>query len=397
MEDNLGQIEFKISRSYIKGILIAAIVITSIVFYLVGFHSKMLLLEKMLLCLLPILGFGIHLLNLLKYKVVVNNKTISINSLFNNQSVRLGLLGNYSHQKEGIVIQTTYNQDFTISPPLEQQELFLRWLSHYSQNPEGEKEFQLQIAAEEELQNNKQFGKNTVELAENLKKASYVTYILHGVAIVNLLFLFYSIFFSKHSPYPILISILIPFLCLFVLYYFKGLIVVGLNPEKLRIYPNIITPLSIGILGSLYPLLSDTYLFDNTQLLVYDLLLAIVSTFLFLLITKEIDFKNIKDTLFAIVILMSGSLIYGYGTLSFLNQYKDTSTLQEFRAEVIEKRVTNKKDAIYYISLSSWHQNISTDEIQVQKSFYKSIAEKDSISILLSQGNLGIEWYWLEK
>jgi ABC-type uncharacterized transport system permease subunit len=121
-----------------------------------------------------------------------------------------------------------------------------------------------------------------------------------------------------------------PFLCLFVLYYFKGLIVVGLNPKKLRIHPNIITPLSIGILGSLYPLLSDTYLFDNTPLLVYDLLLAIVSTFLFLflLITKEIDFKNIKDTLFAIVILMCGSLIPGYGTLSFLNQYKDTSELQ---------------------------------------------------------------------
>jgi hypothetical protein len=59
--------------------------------------------------------------------------------------------------------------------------------------------------------------------------------------------------------------------------------------------------------------------------------------------------------------------------------------------------VTNKKDAIYYITLSPWHQNTSADEIQVRKWFYKSIAKKDSISILLSRENLGIEWYWLKK
>jgi hypothetical protein len=397
MEGNLGQIEFKISRSYIKKILITFIIIASIFIYVIGTQSNLTTLEKILLFLIPIIGFCIYLANLLKYKVIVNNEKITVKSLFNNKFTRLGLLGDYSFQKEGIVISTTYGTDFTISLPLEEQKLFTEWLSHYSQNPEREKDTELYIVAREELESNKLFGKNPTELAANLKKARHVTYVLLGVAILNFCITFYSVFLAEQNPYPVLISILMPFLCLFVIYYFKGLIIIGINPEKLRAYPNLVPTLGFSLFGCLYPLLSNTYIFDTTQLLLYDFILAIVLTLLSLFVTNEIDLKKIKDVLFAIIVLMCSSLIYGYGTLSFLNEYKDTSELQEFKVEVMKKRVNKQKKSTCYITLSPWHKNTDSEEIVVSERFYNSIQEKDSIHLLLNQGNLGIEWYSLEK
>jgi hypothetical protein len=306
-------------------------------------------------------------------------------------------LKDYSFQKEGIVINTSYDSDFIISPPLEEQALFIEWLSHYSQNPELEKETQLYITAQEELKNNVSFGKDPVVLAAKLKKARYVTYVLNGVAIFNFFFTFYCIFFAKTSPYPVIISILLPLLCLFVIYYFKGLIIIGINSDKLMVYPNLAFPLGLSLLSCLYSSLSNTYLLDKFQFLFYDFILVLLLMPLFLFISKEVDFKKIKELIYGMVILICGGLVYGYGTLSFLNEYKDDSVLQEFRVEVLKKRMTDQKDATYHITLSPWYQTKTAEEIEVKKRFYNSIQEKDSVSILLSQGNLGFEYYWLEK
>lgn len=396
MEENSGQIEFKILRSYIKGLLVVSLIITSIFIYAVSVQSHLVILEKIPLCFIPILISSIYLLNLVKYKVVVNNKNISIKSLFNNKTTRLGLLGNHSFES-GITIKTTYKEDFVISPPLEQQALFLEWLSHHSQNPEQEKEIQLHNSLKEKLESNPSFGKNDVEKAANWKKAKTVTYVLNGVAMFIFFLNFYSIVFTKDNYYPVLLSILLPFLSLYALHYFKGLIVVGFNPEKLKVHPNLRLPFGMSIAGVLSYLLYSGYLLNGSQLLLYAFFLAIVLTALFLMVIKEVDFKKIKEILFAILMLMCGCFAYSYGTLSFLNEYKDSSALQEFNVEVLEKRFTNQKNSIYYISLAPWYTNIAKEEIEVKEWLYHSIERKDSVRIFLSQGNLGVEWYWIEK
>ncbi|WP_052598347.1 hypothetical protein [Aureispira sp. CCB-QB1] len=395
--DNLGALTFKISKSYIQSILVAFLAAIGFISYVIWSNeTPMLSLGIVGLYALFTIVFGLYFSYILSYRVIVDTKKITIRSLFASNSTSLEVLNHYSHLKGILYLNTTDGSRITISSYLEHMDLFLNWLDHYVPSPEKEKELQRLKTARIEFEQNELYGKSASEREANLKKANKVVLILHGVTIINVLLFFYCIFSSKSSLYPFLVNLSTPIICLSVLYYFKGLVTIGLDYNKINVQPNLILPLSFSsILVALYPSLLNIHFVNYNQLLSYNLLLSIAFTLLFILASREFQLKKVKDLLLPICILLTGSLVYNYGTISFFNVYKDTSETKAFKVAVLNKNVEKEKN--HSIQVSSWYHQATNNNIPVPKYLYESVQVNDSVLIVVSSGNLGLEYYWIEN
>jgi hypothetical protein len=203
--------------------------------------------------------------------------------------------------------------------------------------------------------------------------------------------LLYGFFFPRPYQYAILTCILLPFLTLLVIKYWKGLI--RLDAEEGSAYPS--APVSItfpGLILSMRAML-DFSIDDYSKLWIPVTITAAVFTAAILMIeNKGLSFKKGKTYLMILGFLMF-TFAYGYGTVVTLNCSFDDSTPQLFSTTIVNKEKTkSRKYRTYDLYLSPWGKKTEIEKVSIDEDFYNQLQEGDEVSVYLFKGKLNIPW-----
>jgi hypothetical protein len=76
-----------------------------------------------------------------------------------------------------------------------------------------------------------------------------------------------------------------------------------------------------------------------------------------------------------------------------LNRITARSAPEYFEAQVINKRISKRKTTTYYLELSPWGPQTSTEEVSVPYDVYDNVNVNERVAVHLYTGGLGIPWY----
>lgn len=98
------------------------------------------------------------------------------------------------------------------------------------------------------------------------------------------------------------------------------------------------------------------------------------------------------------VVLMLGiSCLFAFGSLRMINCQFDDSARQVFDTTIRDKWITTGKSTSYNILLGEWGQTQGGQAISVSKSFYNEVEPGLPVHVVLRQGALGMQWYYLAE
>ncbi|MGN7808584.1 hypothetical protein [Flavobacterium sp. 22076] len=198
---------------------------------------------------------------------------------------------------------------------------------------------------------------------------------------------FWTIFIPYPYEYAIIISILFPIICIFVLKKtnFK------INVEKHKDIPSI----TFGLFGVIFALafraLIDFKILDYSNLWL-PLIIIISISIAIVLRNQQFDLnKSVFSTAFFLLLFSS---IYAYGTCISLNCIFDTSNPQIYSSTILKKNYYNiSKANTYHLELTPWAKQQKTNKIIVSKTLYDIYEENDEVKIHQMKGRFDIPWF----
>ena len=104
--------------------------------------------------------------------------------------------------------------------------------------------------------------------------------------------------------------------------------------------------------------------------------------------------KNVI-VLYLAMLLIAGA--YSYNALIFVNCAYDRGNPEQWRVGVDRKWVKHGKSTSYWLGLSPWGRYTLGKSVPVEHVFYRSVAEGDSVEVLIHPGKCGIPWYEVVK
>jgi hypothetical protein len=117
------------------------------------------------------------------------------------------------------------------------------------------------------------------------------------------------------------------------------------------------------------------------------------SMFVFSLIIMRID-RAIENRLTRIIpITLVLVMPYAYGLSIIANTYLDNAEAQIYSVVIADKHQTTGKSPTWKLTLSSWAERNSGDEVRVTPAYWGSVQVGDVVSIELHPGALHMPWY----
>jgi hypothetical protein len=104
--------------------------------------------------------------------------------------------------------------------------------------------------------------------------------------------------------------------------------------------------------------------------------------------------KNIFAVYLA-MLLIAGA--YSYNALIFVNCTYDRGAPEQWRVGIDRKHARHGKSTSYWLDLSPWGRFDLGKSVSVEYPFYRSVAEGDSVKVLIHPGKCGIPWYEVTK
>jgi hypothetical protein len=148
--------------------------------------------------------------------------------------------------------------------------------------------------------------------------------------------------------------------------------------------PIVMATVTLGLRG-----LQDVHILDAKPLLWMVPPLAAGMAFLL----YKLDIKpNKKPAMMLLMMLFTGA--YFGGGLAIANALFDKSQPKYFETMVVGKRATTGRHSSYYLKVTPWGPMGEDNEISVNRSFYDSVSENQSIGIGLADGALKMPWFW---
>jgi hypothetical protein len=190
--------------------------------------------------------------------------------------------------------------------------------------------------------------------------------------------------------YSILTAIIIPIVALMVVKSSNGLI--RIDEKKGSAYPSVIYAFIYPSLGVMLRAILDYNIFDYSNVWLTTALITLAFLFVLLMKQQEITFKTKVDyvTVSSLALFL---FAYSFGTLVHINCYYDNSEQENFKAKVLDKRISSGKSTSYYLELSTWGEQKEADEVSIDKGLYKRIQVGDEVNIYLRSGKLEIPWF----
>lgn len=132
----------------------------------------------------------------------------------------------------------------------------------------------------------------------------------------------------------------------------------------------------------------------------YTLLLDGTITFIILLITIKVLYRNIeresKHKALTYFVVLGNVAIYSLAAVYGINCVYDHSEPMIYKVPIVNKSVYSGKHTTYYLEVQSWRKLKDSEKITVAKSQYNEKRIGDTVNVVVEQGLLKIPWHFIE-
>lgn len=350
-----------------------------------------------LLLMIVVMILGVVELFMMKIVIDTDKKTISSKGLFSfyrsakNQLYFHEIIG--FRESENFISIESHDKKIKISHYIEKQDEIFELLSKHSEEFASFVNLKTDTYLEEEKEilSNREYGKNEEEREVKLKRYRNFARAMNTIGWLTTLWLFFS-----PRPYVIAMSIgaVIPFLAFLLIRFSNGII--RSDDVDNSAHPSVgqaltVVSAAMGLRGIMdYNIFSYQNLWYNVSAL------AIIMLAMLLFQNKEFHLKKLKN-IYVILIFFVFFLFHSYGTTLFVNCYFDNSASKQYKAKVLDKRISNGKIDTYYIKVSAWGGQTEPQEVSIEPNLYKELEQGSEVNIYLKRGRLKIPWFVVTK
>ncbi len=235
---------------------------------------------------------------------------------------------------------------------------------------------------------NEIFGWTEEEKKEKIKNANKVAII---ITILGFILGTWTIHFGFFPKITIITAIIFAILCLVVLKYYNGIIII--NPNKEKGYPSInfaVAIISIAIFGRA---MSNYDIYDYSNVWAPTIFIVVVYVFILLKGNKEFNQKNIDDYK-NILGLCFFLFFFSFGTVISLNCiFEKSNEYKIYHATIVSKSTPIEKMISYQFELTPWGNEKDTNKISVSSDIYYKSSPNDKVKIHLKKGLFDIPWF----
>lgn len=326
----------------------------------------------------------VGLLDTLKGRFVIDNDQVFTDSTFSHKQLLFDEIKGYRITDKHILIESNNEnkKGIKVSRYLGRLNEITEWLSANYVNLDL-----MQANQErEDILNNETFGLTTEERADKLAKAHKAAKVLNWTGI---LIGAWTLFLAQPYTYVIIASIVFPIICLMVVKYFNGLMVI--DDLKGSAYPAIFLAIFAPSIGLFLRGLLDYNIIDYAKIWIPCMLIALSYTAVLVIGNKEFTFAKAKDYL-TISMLSLVMFAYGYGAVVTLNCMYDKSAPEKYTATILSKQMSSGNARTYHLELSPWGPQREIDEVAVSEVLYNQLETNDTVSVYHMKGLFNIPW-----
>lgn len=325
----------------------------------------------------------------MKLSLVVDDTSLTVTHAFSTRSVLLDEISGYRKgSKDTILLDLKSGERaLTIPNSIERRSELIGWLK--GKYPDIDAERAKEVT--EAVLHDDRYGDTEEERAAKLAMAKKL---MIYSAVAPLLFIWVII---DPQPFRLLMLILlaIPVLAVWLTWYYKGILQVFVSNK--RPYPSLI----VGIIGTVFAALIaiirvyKVYLFGGHGLLLL-VGCSIVLTLLWAIACRAaLEGDKNPFVVYGGMLLIAG--VYAYNALLFINCSYDTNPPEKWRVGVDRKYAQHGRSTSYWLDLSPWGRYDAGKSVSVEYKFYHSVAEGDTVNVLIHPGECGIAWYEVMK
>jgi hypothetical protein len=236
-----------------------------------------------------------------------------------------------------------------------------------------------------EIRNNARLGPTPGARMKTLAKGKRLAGIVNGVAVLAVLW-----GFLYPRPYELTVVILaaLPWIALETVRTSTGLLRIDTNQNA--VHPNV----AIGFISPGLVLMIRSASDYNILLSPAVPWLSIGIGSLLFLTAFAVD-RTMRTKVGTIATLLAISLAYGFGFAVEANGLLDRSPEASYIAKVEGKRIVGGRTTTYELELGPWGPKAKSSKLRVARATYGPIQRGDVVSLILRQGALGVNWYFM--
>jgi hypothetical protein len=122
-----------------------------------------------------------------------------------------------------------------------------------------------------------------------------------------------------------------------------------------------------------------------------------ISTVMFVVLYVPGINRSMPQIRAQIIMMAIPALLYGFGSARLINCALDAHKPSVFTAIVLDREIQHGKSVTYYLQLSPWGTGQDERKVEVERDFYRSVADGDTVRVNLKPGLLHVPWYYVSK
>ena len=325
-------------------------------------------------------------LQVIKGRLIINNKGIYLQEAFRTRSLLLDEIAGYGYFSRNrrlvIIPKSPKHKKIIISNFMEGRRELEAWLARFPNLDAVQYEQEA-----EHIFSNEQLGASESERLLRLKKARTVANAGNTAGIAALIWAWMS---PQPYDWAVITALILPWVALYISWYFKGLIKFG--TKKRSPYPSMGGLVFLPVVGLLLRVMIDYPMYEPAGVWAPVLVTTALFAAVCLYISNKL-FTGMKKKPVAWLIILVVSFTYSYGLVIFSNCYYDGSAPKELRVTVNGKRISKGRTTTYYLNLDPWGRYTEEQEVSVKKALFEKVNEGEQVHIYLFGGRWHMPWY----
>lgn len=212
---------------------------------------------------------------------------------------------------------------------------------------------------------------------------------VRALNIIVFAILSWLIFTSIATKLAFGIMALVPFVCMYLLREYKGIIVYE-HEEGNK--PNIGLACAFAVCGMIIRISMEYTIFSYNLVWIYSI--GFMALFIFIFET----IANLSKDSLILRLVINGfyGFFYSFALVIFLNCAFNNSPSNYFSAKILNKYQTKGKNSSNILVLERWHTQKENEKEHVKYKYYDLKNIGDYVDINYYDGTLGISWYELK-
>ncbi len=343
-----------------------------------------------MLLVIPLLAGAVFLvLESINLRVVIDDQSLTVTHAFSSREVLLDEIAGYRKGSKGAFWLDLKSGQRRVSIPTttENRDELLGQLKEKYPDIDAERAQQIT----KEVLEDERFGSTEEERGKRLAMARRL--MIYSAA--TPLLLIWVIINPKPWQLLMLIVLGIPLVCGWLTWYYKGILRIYIS--NARPYPTLLMGILAAEFVGLIALMRVYKVYEfGAHFWLLLLGCSVVVTMVWVVACRAaLAGENNVFAVYLAMLLLAGA--YSAEALVFVNCTYDRGVAEVWRVGIDRKHAQHGKSTSYWLELSPWGRYDLGKSVSVEYPFYRSVAEGDTVKVLIHPGKCGIPWYEVTK